>query len=107
MSDVIEFQLVDTNVFTRWPCDVCDGCTEKVGVLCEAKYGQKLLRVCETCLRGGQEKIDQTLEEQAVQMELQATYRRKLIGRLRVPTYAEWEKREATYNERVDWDNPF
>jgi hypothetical protein len=102
MSDIIEFQLVDTNVFTRWPCDVCDGCTEKVGVLCEAKYGHELLRVCETCLQGGQEKIDQTLEEHAARLELQARDTRRLIGRLRVPTYAEWEQREATYDARSD-----
>jgi hypothetical protein len=33
MTERITIELVETNVFTRWPCTVCGGHTEKVSVL--------------------------------------------------------------------------
>ena len=32
---MIEIKLTETNVFTRWPCTICGGCTEKVAILAE------------------------------------------------------------------------
>jgi hypothetical protein len=32
---MIEMKLTTTNFYTRWPCHVCGGTTEKVNVLCE------------------------------------------------------------------------
>ena len=39
-EEKIIFELVETNVFTRWPCSICGGCTEKVPILCEVKTGE-------------------------------------------------------------------
>jgi hypothetical protein len=36
---IIMVELVETNVFSRWHCTVCDGCTNPVSVLAEGKDG--------------------------------------------------------------------
>jgi hypothetical protein len=82
----IEIRLVRTSFFTRWPCSVCLGYTEKEEVLAEGPGG---LRVCETCLKRGD--IDGHLEQSAVALEQEARNTRALIGRLKVPTFAEWQ----------------
>jgi hypothetical protein len=80
----INVELTRTNFFTRRPCTVCGGCTEKVDVLAEG-HG---VRVCESCLRDGD--IDGRLERHAAQLEADAKQIRGLIGRLRTPTYQAW-----------------
>ncbi len=99
MSNTIEVKLVETNFFTRWPCTICGGCTEKVNVLAEAETPDGAIRVCETCLKAGN--IDDRLEWLASDFEDQAAHRRDLKGRLKVPTYEEWLARE----KRVDVAN--
>ncbi len=88
----IKVELVETNFLTRWPCTVCGGCTEKVPILAESKTGE---RVCESCLRAGN--IDERLEQYALVLDTAvdtaAAATRSLIGRLSVPTYAEWQAR--------------
>jgi predicted ATPase with chaperone activity len=37
-SEKIEMELVEANAWTRWPCNVCNGTTEKAAVLCEGKF---------------------------------------------------------------------
>jgi hypothetical protein len=91
---VIEFELVKTNVLTRWPCTVCGGTTEKVSPLVEAiiEGGDGVsarLRVCEQCLKN--EKIDEELQAHAQHLRRKADFLESLIGQLKVPTYAEWE----------------
>jgi hypothetical protein len=90
----INVELTITNTLTRWPCSVCSGCTEKVQVLAEA--GTTGIRVCETCLEAGN--IDERLERHAKSLEEGAAKTRALIGRLRVPTFAQWRN----YSERVE-----
>ena len=34
---IITVDLVETNVFSRWHCTVCDGCTNPVSVLAEER----------------------------------------------------------------------
>ncbi len=85
----IKIELVRTNFFTRWPCHVCGGCTEKVAVLAEGPEG---LRVCESCLQAGD--IDARLEAQAAALDAGARMTRSLIGRLQVPSFAEWSEAE-------------
>ena len=34
-EEKIVFELVETNFLTRWPCNICGGCTEKDPILCE------------------------------------------------------------------------
>jgi len=94
---MIEIKLTTTNVFTRWPCHVCGGCTEKVEVLAEsdgAKDGS--IRVCERCLEAGN--IDERLAKHADDIDAWAAQVRALIGRLKVPTFAEWK----AYSERAE-----
>jgi hypothetical protein len=94
-SDKITFELAETTVLRRWPCDVCFDCTEKVSVLCEAADGSGL-RVCERCLEGqacDAGFIDRKLSESAHCLECQAKETRALIGRLLVPTFQQWQTR--------------
>jgi hypothetical protein len=87
----IKIELVKTRFFTRYPCDVCGGCTEKVSVLAR---GHDLL-VCETCLEAGD--IDERLKRHAA--ALMAAVTRGLIGRLQVPSWAEWQAAEKAVIE--------
>ena len=58
-TNEIEIKLRETNFFTRYPCTVCGGCTEKVAILAEGTLQlsddgeSRTVRVCETCLEGG------------------------------------------------------
>jgi hypothetical protein len=90
-----EANFVRTGFFTRWPCHVCGGHTEKVEVLTEVKCvdGDVALRVCETCLEAGD--IDKRLEDHAARLVSEAARLRNLIGRLKVPTFAQWKEKEA------------
>jgi hypothetical protein len=94
--DVI-LELVTTNVLTRWDCDICGGHTEKVSTLCEGVTAEsREVRACETCLRAGQEQIDARLQKNIARYEPRVTFLRSLIGRVKVPTYAEWEASEES-----------
>jgi hypothetical protein len=89
----ITIRLVETNVLTRWPCTVCGGCTEKVSVLCESNPPR--IRVCEQCLKQEETNkghIDSALRKHAIGLEQEAARVRSLIGRLNVPSYAEWSE---------------
>ena len=69
----ITINLVETNCFTRWPCTVCGGCTEKVAILAEGTQPlsddgeHRKIRVCETCLE--EDDVDSTLEQHAASLE--------------------------------------
>ena len=101
---MIKIELTESKFFTRWPCTVCGGCTEKVNILAQSDpkiEGKTVIRVCETCLqRGG---IDDKLEEHAQSLEAFAAYVRSLRGRLDVPSFSEWEAKveevEASWPE--------
>jgi hypothetical protein len=95
-NNEIVCELVRTNVYTRWPCTVCGGCTEKVSVLTEAKdtiNGGEDILVCERCLERGD--IDGELSRHADRLEeharVYAQELRRLIGHLRVPTFERWQ----------------
>jgi hypothetical protein len=92
-TGLVQAQFVWTGYLTRWPCTVCGGCTEKVAVLTE---GPGNIRACEGCLKCGD--IDGHLERRAAQLENEARLTRSLIGRLKVPSYEEWQHEE----ERCD-----
>lgn len=90
-TDPIIIKFERTNVFTRWHCHVCGGCTEKDAVLCEGNGAKEgTIRVCPECLKAGN--IDARLEETAQMYERWAAETRSLIGRLVVPTYEQWEE---------------
>jgi hypothetical protein len=117
MTTKIEMKLVESNFLTRWPCTVCGGVTEKVAILCEGFddgtehintvsspnpvanlfRGQvrNNIRVCERCLEAGD--IDGRLQQRAAELEDIAAWLRSLIGRLKVPTHAEWQAAEEAH----------
>ena len=74
--------------FFRFPCDVCGGSTEKHSVLAQSS-GTPRIVACETCLERGD--IDATLVRHADALERRAAEVRGWEGRLKVPTFAEWQ----------------
>jgi hypothetical protein len=81
-------------MFTRYPCTICGGFTDKTAVLCEGEdtvNGGGEVRACEQCLEAGQDQIDARLKEHIVAVEEQAQMLRKLVSQIQVPTFAEWE----------------
>jgi hypothetical protein len=101
MSDSIEIKLVETNFYTRWPCTVCGGHTEKVPVLAEAKdtINGGDIRICERCLECGD--IDDELSRHADRLEAAAQEIRNLKGHLKVPSFQEWQA--ATDRHEAVW----
>lgn len=113
MTDNIKIELTETNFLTRWPCHVCGGTTEKDSVLAEGEQdmpsdglpGRKYrtVRVCHECLRGdGGLSIDQRLENFALRLEAEAALTRAMIGKLQVPSYAEWEAACRVHGEALE-----
>ena len=106
----IEIELVEAFGSRRWPCTVCGGCTEKVPILAEGRQPlsndgeSRLVRVCENCLRAGE--LDAQLELRARRMVAEAALLREMIGRLQVPTFAEWQARYEQYERewREDYE---
>ena len=103
MTDTIKISLTRTNFLTRWHCHVCGGRTEKDEVLAEGKQNlgpgndgtvrnYRTIRVCDECLKGAEGvSIDQRLENFARVLDTEANLTRAMIGRLQVPSYAEWK----------------
>lgn len=89
----VKVELVESCFLTRRKCHVCGGQTEKVPILAEVISGPETgFRVCETCLE--QRDFDAKLNARAQKLEEQAIYLRTLIGKLDVPTYAEYQAAE-------------
>lgn len=85
----IRVNLVRAFGYFRQQCHACGGLTEKVSVLCEGEdENGHTVRVCETCLAEGD--IDARILAHVERMERIAANTRALIGRLKVPSYAEW-----------------
>jgi hypothetical protein len=96
-SEKIRFELVETNIHTRWRCHICGGCMEKGPILCAVKEGpHKGLRICEGCLRAGRKKVNERLERQIKSLEEEISELKSIAGRLDFPTYNEWQ---AAYKE--------
>jgi hypothetical protein len=103
----IQMQFVSTTTFTRWPCDICGGTTEKVSPLCEGVTPDgRGVRCCEFCLEAGQDKIDAILLRHIEMYEPRLTFLESLVGRLVVPTYAAWEAAVKAENHASElaWD---
>ena len=111
-TEPISVELVETNFFTRHHCTLCGDCTEKVAILAEGTQRlsddgeSRTVRVCEYCLEGSDGDgdgygIDARLDLHAQQLEAEAALIRSLIGRLKVPTFAEWCKAEREHNVRA------
>jgi hypothetical protein len=95
-DDTIKISLTRTNFLTRWHCHTCGGWTEKDPVLAEGKQDlpnneYRIVRVCDQCLKGAEGlSIDQRLENFVRVLEDEVKFTRAMIGRLQVPTHAEW-----------------
>ncbi len=110
-DDTIDIELTPSNFLTRWYCHVCGGHTEKVPVLAEGElllptghshgegYDCYTVRVCEQCLQA--DEIDARLELTARQIEANVDFTRALIGKLRVPSYAEWKAAEEAEDAAI------
>jgi hypothetical protein len=101
----IKFEFRQTNFFTRYGCDICSGCTEKVNTLCEVLEGEeKGLRVCERCLEAGKDMADERLKARIEHLGNLADYLRSLIGRLEIPSFEEWQKaEEKAEQDFMEW----
>ena len=111
-TEPISIEISKGCCFSRWPCTVCGSQTEKTAVLASGE-NMKII-VCERCLEGGDGiGIDDRLELHARSLENEAVYIRNLVGRLRVPTFAEWYKAvyghapPPTTEDTEDTDLPF
>lgn len=97
MMATINAELMAAPWQTRHACHACGGQTEKVLALCEVPKSHSThagFRVCETCLKAGD--IDARLSRHADALLDLAAELRGLVGRLRVPTYAEWLRAEQS-----------
>ena len=102
-NDIIKISLTKANFWTRWHCHICGGRTEKDPVLAEGVQDlgpsddgkgcdYRTVRVCDQCLKGAEGvSIDQRLENFARWLDAEAELTRALIGKLQVPSYAEWK----------------
>jgi hypothetical protein len=102
---MIIMQLVRTNVFTRWPCHICGGETEKVATLCEGDADGTPLRCCEVCVRGGQGQLDERIRSNIASLEQHIEFLRAIVGRVSIPTYAEWEVAEEAFDDECRTEN--
>lgn len=86
-NEPISVEMIATAGYFRLPCTVCGGWTEKNLVAAESREAR--VRVCEACLEAGD--IDARLLGRADALERRAAQLRTLVGRLKVPTFAEWQ----------------
>jgi hypothetical protein len=99
----IKIELVRSDSLTRQPCNVCWR-AERSAVWARG-HG---LHVCESCLEAGAVAIDERLERHAAALEAEAAATRALIGRLVVPSYAEWLAKVAAVNDESErWDRAY
>ena len=102
----IHAELVCASMCTRWACHVCGGHTEKESVLCEVPKSHEThagFRVCEKCLEDGD--LDAKLLHHATTLEAQAAALRDTVGRLRVPSFADWLRMGSLLNAIYETDH--
>lgn len=98
-EEKIVFELVETNFLTRWPCNICGGCTEKDPILCEVKSGEyKGMRICTSCLTCGN--YDDNIRAQIDDHERYIKLLKSMLGRIEAPTYDQWWDATNEYEQR-------
>lgn len=82
-------------------CDTCAGHITDVSTVAQGQTDDgRLITICDRCLldndngAGGPDGFDTVLRNEIAKLESQAQFLRSLIGRLEVPTYADWFKAE-------------
>jgi hypothetical protein len=80
--------------YAKWTCSLCGGRqSDGPWVVVEAAVEDLSVLVCGDCIEWSGEHprcIDDGLEEAAAKADRHAELFRSLVGRLRVPTYAQW-----------------
>ena len=94
---MIKVKLVETDPFTSEVCTVC-GFRIPASHGFIGEVGSPAISVCAACLQSGE--IDQRLEAHAVELLKRAEWLKSLVGRLDVPTYAEWQARMTAEEKR-------
>lgn len=98
MENKIKFELETTNFYTRWPCHICGGNTEKTAILCESKEGPfKLTRICERCLK--HRNFDERLKKNIQGLREFADVLETMAGRIEAPTYKQWQDAEKQHDD--------
>lgn len=87
----IKIELSDELHGTRVGCDVCGGTTEKFEAFAEAVDGH-VIRACRRCIECGDP--DEHLHTQIARHEARIAFLRSLIGRLQLPSFAEWQAKD-------------
>lgn len=96
----VRFGFVETRFFTRYPCHICGGVTEKDVIIVEVLEGEfKGLRICPFCLESGD--TDGRLQKHIDRLLSEAEELRSLMGRIEAPTYQEWQKK--TEEHEREW----
>ena len=99
MNNRVKVELVETNFFTRHACHCCGGHTEKVAILAEVRSGpHEGFRVCETCIETRDFEVK--MLAYATTLERQAQELRGLVGRLDVPTHAEYLAADKAFERK-------
>jgi hypothetical protein len=80
--------------WTKWTCSLCGGSqADGPWVVVEAVVEDLSVFVCGDCIEWNSEHpacIDDGLEEAAARADRHAELFRSLVGRLQIPTYAQW-----------------
>ena len=92
-------------------CDICAGRITDVSTVAEGQTEDgRRVTICDRCLLendnggGGLDGFDTILRNEIEKLESQAKFLRSLIGRLEVPTYADWFKVE--WQRESDVESP-
>lgn len=94
-NERVKVELVENEFFARGLCHLCGGQTKKRLVLAELTSGElKGFRVCGNCLDESRGSVDEKLAARAELLEKRASAIRGMIGRLDVPTLAEYQAAE-------------
>jgi hypothetical protein len=101
----IQIEINETHVFTRWPCVICGGWTEKDNIESTFKFGCDYDEfVCEECLDAGPAQFKERLLAHAHGRERHAAYLRELAEHeFIVPTKEEYQRLRNEIDER--WRN--
>jgi hypothetical protein len=100
---LLVFAMKRTNLYMRWPCHLCGGCTDKEGVECVAPCPgdgkPHELFACQQCVE--ENDPDARIAEQTAHREAQIGYLRSLLGRVVLPGADAW--REAVAEAERQW----
>jgi hypothetical protein len=106
---IYEMNLTRNPYSSRRPCGVCEELIDTGEVMAEAnvlmtcpQHGEECARhfiICGSCLRAGADEVDAQLKRHAGLIEQEAADLRRLVGRLRLPTFLRWQRAMRRAND--------